>query len=216
MFLYLDESGDLGFDFKSKQPSRFFVITLIQLDKPFVGKILNKAISNTLNKKVNHSKKKHKVLELKGSNTRLEIKKYFLNYIKQHCSDFQIHTIILDKQNLLKKRPRPIKDILYNQVTYQLLERINATNAKKINLIVDRCKNKLGIKEFNEYLYTNLSLCSNIETRLYITHDNSIKNKGIQAVDLFCYGIARKYESNDYQWYDEYKDKITTEIYFKT
>jgi len=27
MYLYLDESGDLGFDFKNKKPSRFFVIT---------------------------------------------------------------------------------------------------------------------------------------------------------------------------------------------
>ena len=29
MIIYLDESGDLGFDFENKQPSRYFVITVL-------------------------------------------------------------------------------------------------------------------------------------------------------------------------------------------
>jgi hypothetical protein len=29
LFLYLDESGDLGFDFVNKKPSKFFVVTIL-------------------------------------------------------------------------------------------------------------------------------------------------------------------------------------------
>jgi hypothetical protein len=29
IFLYLDESGDLGFDFVNKRPSKYFVVTVL-------------------------------------------------------------------------------------------------------------------------------------------------------------------------------------------
>jgi hypothetical protein len=86
----------------------------------------------------------------------------------------------------------------------------------RVNLIVDRSKHTLGIKEFNDYLYSTLSLCLNLETKLYIAHDKSENHKGIQAADMFCYGIARKYELQDQSWYDLFKDKIAVECEFKT
>lgn len=30
-FLYLDESGDLGFDFVNKKPSKFFTIAILEI-----------------------------------------------------------------------------------------------------------------------------------------------------------------------------------------
>lgn len=35
-------------------------------------------------------------------------------------------------------------------MTHQLLEKIRFPSARHINLVVDRCKNNLGIKEFKE------------------------------------------------------------------
>jgi hypothetical protein len=215
MYLYLDESGDLGFDFYNKKPSRFFVITLVQLQEAKSIKIINKAVSKTLKNKINHKKKKRIILELKGSDTRLEIKKYFLAYLDRHISDLKIYAITLDKQALLKQRPNPIKDSAYNQMAHQLIEKINFPRKDHVNLVVDRCKSNLGIEEFNAYLHSNLSLCLDLETKLYITHDNSVNHKGIQAADMFCHGIARKYELNNDDWYNEYKDKILVECKFK-
>jgi len=34
---------------------------------------------------------------------------------------------------------------------------------------------------------------------------------GLQAVDLFCWGIYRKYEHGDVQWYKQYANKILFE-----
>ena len=217
MYLYLDESGDLGFDFKNKKPSRFFVITLLALTEAKAVKIINKAVSRTLDKKLNHkSKNRRLVSELKGSATTLPVKKYFLSHIERNSLDISLYTIVLDKLSLLECVQNPIKERVYNHMTYQILERVQFPEAGHVNLIVDRSKNDLGIKEFNDYLYANLSLCLNLETKLYISHDSSEKHKCIQATDLFCYGIARKYELKDESWYNLFKEKIRVECEFKT
>lgn len=216
MYLYLDESGDLGFDFENKNPSRFFVITLLVVTEKNSVKVINKAITRTLDKKLNHKKKKQRIIsELKGNATTLEVKKYFLDYLNRNASDWSIYSIVLDKLLLLKNNQKPLKDKVYNDMTYQLLEKISFPIVGHINLIVDRSRNNLGIKEFNDYLHANLSLSLNLETKFYISHDKSEKHKGIQAADMFCYGIARKYELADRSWYNLFENKIAVECGFK-
>lgn len=216
MYLYLDESGDLGFDFETKRPSRFFVITLLAVSTPKSIKMLNKAVNRTLEKKLNYKKKNQRIVtELKGSATSLTIKQYFLNYIDNHVSDLNLYAIVLDKLDLLKHVKNPSKERLYNNMAHQLLEKIPFPLVKQVNLVVDRSKDNLGVKEFNDYLYANLSLCLNLQTKLYISHDDSEKHRGIQAADMFCYGIARKYERGDESWYNLFKDRVKIECEFK-
>lgn len=216
MYLYLDESGDLGFNFENKKSSRFFVITLLTITGSKSIKSINKAVARTLDNKLNHKNKKRRFIsELKGSSTTLEVKKYFLNYIHRNIPDLFLYSIILDKSCLLESMKNPIKERIYNHMTHQLLEKIEFPNVKHVNLVVDRSKDNLGVKEFNDYLYANLSLCLNLKTKLYISHDSSEKHKGIQAADIFCYGIGRKYELKDESWYNLFKDKIKVECEFK-
>jgi Protein of unknown function (DUF3800) len=216
MYLYLDESGDLGFDFGNKKPSRFFVITLLALTEAKAIRIVDKAVTRTLDKKLNHKSKNRRLIsELKGSSTTLPIKKYFLSHIDRGLLDVSLYAIVLDKLALLAKIQNPIKERVYNHMTHQILERVPFPAVGHVNLVVDRSKNDLGIREFNDYLYANLSLCLNLETKLYISHDSSEKHKCIQAADLFCYGIARKYELKDESWYSLFKDKIRVECEFK-
>lgn len=216
MYLYLDESGDLGFDFENKNPSKFFVITLLVVTESKSIKIINKVITRTLDKKLNHKKKRSRIIsELKGNATTLEIKKYFLSCLNRNLPNWTLYSIVLNKHSLLKQVRNPLKDRVYNQMTHQLLEKIQFSRINCVNLIIDRSKNNLGIKEFNDYLYANLSLCLNLETKLYISHDSSEKHKGIQAADMFCYGIARKYELNDENWYSLFENKIAVEFEFK-
>lgn len=216
MYLYLDESGCLGFDFTNKKPSKFFVITLLVIKESKTIKIFNKAVERTLDNKLNKKSKKTRTIhELKGNGTKVEIKKYFLNYINKNTSAWALYSIVLDKLSLLSYIDNPNKNRVYNHMTHQLLETIDFPTKGAVNLIVDRSKNDLGIKEFNDYLYANLSLSLNLETKLYISHDSSEKHKGIQAADMFCYGIARKYELGDLAWYSLFKDKIAIECKFQ-
>jgi hypothetical protein len=43
---------------------------------------------------------------------------------------------------------------------------------------------------------------------LDIDHFDSKDNLGLQAVDLFCWGIFRKYEKNDFKWFDIFESKV--------
>ena len=57
MYLCLDESGDLGFDFENKKSSHYFVITLLAVSEAKSIKVINKAVVKTLDTKLNHKKK---------------------------------------------------------------------------------------------------------------------------------------------------------------
>ncbi len=211
LFLYLDESGDLGFDFKNKNPSRFFVITLLQT-KPKWNKLIGKAVAKTLDNKINYKNKRKPATELKGNNTNLKVKQYFLEQMIKRVPQIPLYSIVLDKQRLLKKHSKPVRTNVYNQMTHQLLEQIDFSEIDNLQLVLDRCKNGRNV---DAYLSANLSLCLDVETKLYVEHVDSQEHKGVQAVDLFCHGIARKYELGDYDWYDEFMENIVVECEFK-
>jgi hypothetical protein len=57
MFIYLDESGDLGFDFTKQGTSRFFIITLLVIHSNEVNKKILKIVERTIKDKINRNKK---------------------------------------------------------------------------------------------------------------------------------------------------------------
>ncbi len=64
-WLYLDESGDLGFDFVNKKPSEFFTICILATSHRETNSRMKTAVKRTLRRKLNH-KAKRVVTELKG------------------------------------------------------------------------------------------------------------------------------------------------------
>jgi hypothetical protein len=52
-YLYLDESGDLGFDFVNKHPSKFFTVTILATKGQANNKAIIKAVKKTLARKLN-------------------------------------------------------------------------------------------------------------------------------------------------------------------
>ena len=49
------------------------------------------------------------------------------------------------------------------------------------------------------------------ETRLFITHELSQNNPGLQAANLFCWGIFRKHEREHDEWYSFFSEWIIFE-----
>lgn len=65
-----------------------------------------------------------------------------------------------------------------------------------------------------QYVVNNLEALLPLNTRLNIDHLGSHENVGLQAVDLFCWGIARKVGLGDAEWYAVFQDKVSfTTIY---
>lgn len=201
-YLYLDESGDLGFDFVNKKPSKFFTVAILVV-RGENNRKLTKAVKITLRRKFNVKKQ---VEELKGSKCPLVIKKYF--YQKVQDVRFALYSITLNKIRVYE-RLRKDKERVYNFVVRQVLDQIPFNNANlRVEIIIDKSKSKKNIFEFNQYILRQIKSKFDPKVPLDIYHYDSKQNLGLQAVDLFCWGIFRKYENNDNEWRDVFKDKI--------
>lgn len=211
MIIFLDESGDLGFDFSKPKTSGKFVITLLVCQNRDATDCLRKAVSRTLKNKLNHKKGGRTIQELKGTESSLEVKQYF--YRQLHRAGWQIYTVVLNKVRVNEDLRRPdSKKKLYNFLARFILEKIDLNSAAPaVTLVTDRCKNREEIRDFNTYVANQLEALLPLNVPLNIYHERSHDNQGLQAVDLFCWGIFRKYEKEDTEWYDVYREAIAFE-----
>jgi len=212
MIIYLDESGDLGFDFDRKNPSRKFVITILVCNGRQVSREFRKAVRRTIKNKLNRKKAKRKqVQELKGTRSTIAVKQYFY----RQCPDkgWQIYTLALNKKRVYDNLQSPAgKKKLYNFLARFLLQKVDLRNpGNAVTLVIDKSKNKDEIADFNIYMANQLEALLPLEVPLNIYHERSHQNAGLQAVDLFCWGVFRKYERNDLEWYRIFRSKIIFE-----
>jgi len=206
--LYLDESGDLGFDFVNKRPSKFFTITIVAVSSFEANRKLHKAVSLTLRRKLNKSRrKKRKVEELKGSSTTMEVKKYFCKQIQS--LRFGVYAITLNKKKVYERLTQN-KSRVYNYVARKVLDQIpfEKNSGERVELILDRCMGKPEIEEFNTYIRKQLEGRLSPNIPLNIDHCKSHENKGLQIADMLSWGIFRNYERNDREWLNRYQEKV--------
>lgn len=207
LFLYLDESGDLGFDFVNKKPSKFFVVTILVVNGQDNNRKLIKGVKKTLRRKLNPKNKRNRIVqELKGTGTTFEIKRYFYHQLKD--IDFKIYSIILNKRRvheaLIKNKAR-----IYNYISRLLLEKIPFDDESvSVQFIIDKSKNRPEILDFNNYIRSQLEARINPGVPLDINHLVSCDNCGLQAVDMFSYGFFETYERKKKDWLNVFQDKI--------
>lgn len=212
MFIYLDESGDLGFDFTKAKTTKKFVITLLVCDTQTAPKQFKKTVRRTLKNKINRKKKKTLTFtELKGTNTNIEVKKYFFRQLKK--DGWWLYTVVLNKERVQEHlRTKAAKSKLYNFLARFIIEKLTLRTAfTNVRLVVDRSKNREEIKDFNQYVQNQIEALLPLNTGLIIEHLKSYESPGLQAADLFCWGIFRKYEFKVEQWYNIYSGKIRYE-----
>ena len=197
MIIYLDESGDLGF---APGSSAYFVVTfLVAKDK----KPIKRAVQKT--------RKKHGLtrgFELKGNTAPRKVKEDLLKRLAK--LDIGIHTIVMNKTKVF---PRLRKDtnILYNYVLGHIVVPYICTQ-KKVTIMVDkRVVSVTSGFKLDEYLtykvwYENLA-----DVDMQIQHEDSKWTLGIQAADVVCNSIFRKYESGNDRFYNLIRGKIKEE-----
>ena len=210
LYLYLDESGDLGFDFFTKKPSRFFTVTILVVH----GAENNRALFNAVKKTIKRKFRKKTCVELKGSHTSIEIKRYFYSLVSG--IPFDIYALTLNKRRVYNELAQK-KERVYNFIARLVLDKISLDKVStRIGLIIDKSKDKREQDEFNGYIVEQLKGRIDPKIPLDISHYKSDENSGLQAVDLFSWGIFRKYEKNDSIWYDVFHDKVKyCDIYLK-
>ena len=215
MYIFLDESGDLGFNFAKAKTSRHFVISLLVCQNKQAQDGFRRAVERTLKNKLNHRKNSTRtVAELKGTGTTFPIKQYFFRQLP--ANGWKIYSVTLNKLRVDEHlRTRAGKKKLYNFLARFILEKVHfPEDVRQVSLVVDRCKNKEEIKDFNQYMANQLEALLPLNTRLEIDHLASHESAGLQAVDMFCWGIARKDGEGDGEWYRLYRDRIRFETIY--
>lgn len=201
LYLYLDESGDLGFDFFGKKPSKFFTIAVLAVRGVGNNRRIINAVKKTLKRKL-----KNEDAELKGTKTKIEVKNYF--YRQAAAVSFQIYSLTLNKRRVYESLTQR-KDRVYNYIAKNVLDAIPVEDAsQRIQLIIDRSKSKREVKDFNQYIIRHLQGRLEPRVPLDIYHWTSHENLGLQAADLFSWGIFRKYEKKDASWFHVFESKV--------
>lgn len=205
-YIFLDESGDLGFDFEKQRTSKFFLVTILFADQKRPIEKLVRKIHAGLRKK------------FKMRTSALHAAKEEPTNIIRICrglaeKDCKIMTIYLDKSKVYTDL-RDEKHILYNYIVNILLDRIiNRRLISKKDVITlvasKRETNKFLNQNFHDYL------CRQLETNhcamLKVEIKTPAEEKCLQAADIASWSIFRKYEYTDDRYYQLLKKIIVEE-----
>lgn len=214
MYIFLDESGDLGFDLSKQGSSKYFTICLLSCENLSTMRAIKNAVRKTLKNKVNR-KRKIPTDEIKSTSVTDTVKEYFI----KNCPEtgWAIYAITINKKNVKSDlQTKEGKKKLYNWMTKEVLSFIDIPkNIERISISVDKCKEKKDRNEFDHYIQAHLINRVCLETFIEIDHKDSKEDYCLQAVDLFCSGIRHEAEKSNSEWYQLFKKYIQEEnIYF--
>lgn len=204
-FIFMDESGDLGFDFSRKGTSRHFLITLLFCERKRPIEKCVKKVHRGLRRKYRSVGSLHAYREEPATRKRL------LSLLA--CRDCKVMTILLNKHKVYT-RLQDEKAVLYNYVTNILLDRIFS---KRLLPGIEDYEIIAARRETNRFLNANVR--SYLQMQLTERHDVKVKvsiktpeqEKGLQAVDFISWAVFRKYERSDSSYYDIIKGNIVEE-----
>lgn len=194
LFVYIDESGDLG-----KYGSKYFTICALLVEEPLV---LKRIIKRTRQKKL---KKKIKNLpELKANNSDKLTREYILNRVaKTSC---QIVAIVVEKNNVMN-RLFDVKNKLYNYFCGILMDKVHLPSNNLIIIIDKKHTNTLMREDFNNYIKNKLTL-KNSKLIIDISHKESFSLNELQVADFVAWSINRKFNANDEYYYKIIESRI--------
>lgn len=202
-YIFLDESGDLGF---KKRSSRWFIFTIV------VTKEL-KSLERAVNRVWRPLKKKHRVMSELHATKEKDITRKRLLSLVGRIADLQILSVALDKSKIHVDMQNQ-KHFLYNYTANLLLELLHSQEIidgnEVIELFVDRKDTKKELREnFINYLMDSFGKKG--KGRVSITLHASHQNKSLQAVDFVAWATFQRYERNDTKFYDLIKTKIAVD-----
>ncbi len=205
-YIFLDESGDLGFDSKKKS-SKYFVVTFLFVDnKGPVEKVIKKVARNLSKREL----KKHVgVLHACKEKPKTIVKTLGLLNEK----NISILSIYLNKSKVYTKL-KDEKHVLYNYVSNILLDRIFTKKLipldSPITLVASRREtNKFLNNNFKNYLKQQVK--NNHQLDIHVEIKTPESEKCLQAVDFICRAIYKKRELGDESYYNLISQRVIEE-----
>ena len=192
-YIYIDESGDLGFSEKS---SKVLVISaLITNDPSKLDRIIKNARRNKFKKELKNAN------EIKFNKSSPEVRKYFINKLNETCSCSGVNCI-MEKKKVSSPYLKGHKDKLYNFVAGRLADAIKL-DCDNVEIRIDKSKGKSFLREdFNNYFTPKLTNGSNFNNPITIKHSYSENFSGIQFADILAGAVYHKFNNGDSQYID--------------
>ena len=205
-YIYMDESGDLGFN-DYELNSKFFIITfLIANNEKEISNVMKNLYKWMEGKKVRRKKSAffHANQEWKSSVKRA------LDLASRR--DIKVVSLVLQK-DIISRNDKENIHSLYNKAVWYLLEQCERRNyltyKDKHYFIASRKETKRQLNEnFISYLASSHSDLLDID----IIIDNPSKVKWLELVDPISFAIYQKYEYWDLELYSVIKNKIILEL----
>ncbi|OHB20715.1 MAG: hypothetical protein A2666_01640 [Parcubacteria group bacterium RIFCSPHIGHO2_01_FULL_47_10b] len=202
-YIFLDESGDLGF---KESSSTWFLFTIAMTSDA-------RALERVIKKVWRPLKKKYKKLgELHASHEKDITRKRVLKQLSE-VSDLKVLCVILNKKKVYVDLQNQ-KNYLYNYTANILLDRLHTKGMlhpkESVHLFVDRKDTKKRLRD-NFISYLTSSMEKRRDGAFVLKLHSSYENKSLQAVDFISWALFRKYEHGDQEFYNIIKSKITDE-----
>lgn len=203
LYIFLDESGDLGFSEKS---SKWFLFTIAMISDV-------RALERVVKKIWRPLRKKHKKLgELHAYHADNITRTRLIRGLAE-ISDLKVVSVILNKTKVHVDLSNQ-KNYLYNYTANILLDRLHSNGLlkdhEKIELYIDRKDTKKKLRD-NLIQYLTSSMNDRGHVHFSVKLHSSQDNKSLQAVDFISWALFRKYEKGDYEFYELIKSKIVDE-----
>lgn len=190
-FIFMDESGDLGFDFSRVGTSNYFVIAFLCCENKRPVEKCVKKVHLGLRRRYGHIGVLHAYQEEPATRRRL------LSGLAGR--DCRAMAVILNKRKVYASL-QDEKAVLYNYVTNILLDRIFT---KKLlpgggpyHVVASRKETNRFLNEnFTAYLGRQLEKNHRVDVSIEVR--TPAQEKGLQAADFVSWAVFRKYERAD-------------------
>lgn len=213
--IYLDESGDLGWNFaapyRSGGSSRYLSIS--SLVTPDDKSHLPSRIIRDLYTDRNWNTAKEKKWSDMSGQARKDFANRLVKLRAQH-PDISFHSIVVDKQRV-KNPLRADANLLYNyMIKLSLIGEMRKYD--QVTLIPDPRSIKIASgNSLHDYLQTNLWYSQNVETKLITEPQDSKKTLGLQFTDMLAGATQHHFEDgNSAPWQAIEKHVTLTKLYF--
>lgn len=202
-YIFMDESGDLGFNFNKEKTSQNFIIaTLITKNKRPTEKIISK-IFNSLSLRVRKSHSGVLHCNKEKPHTRIKL----LTLLNKNA-DNSVVTICINKRKIPLKLQKN-KLFLYSYITKILLDRIFTAKLLPINEPINFIASRRETNHVSNSYFTNYitnKILDKHRLKINVSLKRPCDEKSLQAVDFISWSSFRNYEFGEDNYYNLVKD----------
>jgi hypothetical protein len=201
MYVYLDESGDAGFEFK-RGSSRYFVVALMLVDDP---RPLREAVS-TYRREIGWPKHR----EFKFAKASHEIRRDFLSAIR--FQPLTIRCLVVDKEALLVADPRVRRDAYVAMIRSALQEALQDVTMAHV-IIDESFEGRSKKASFSSDLRHAVSNPTGRGARTLraVSYRRSRSDDLLQAADMIVGAIAYAHKHDNHVYRRIIQSKIAVE-----